>query len=357
MSISISKFLINQDSTLEKAIKLINISSHKCLFVIDSKKKFIGTISDGDIRKYLIKNLNLNVSIKNVYNKNPKKVYTNSFNIDDIKKIFNDDYIDLLPVLNNKDRVVSIFSWRNLIDISKDNNHSNSHIFILAGAKGTRLLPLTNKIPKPLIEIDGEPMIKKIIDKFRNQGFEKLYISVNHEKKKVISFLKAAYKEQNFRIDFINENKELGTIGSLRLIKDKQKVNNYIVINCDTLISYDFNNILKFHSKKNADITVLGSKSNISLPYGKLIDNKHSRILNIFEKPNIEINLNVGCYIINKNIIKLIPSNKKFDAPELILKAIKKRLRVFSYNISMHDWTEIGTKADFINFKNIINGS
>lgn len=354
MNKNIKKYLIQENSSLKKALVLINISAHKCLCVVDKKNKFLGTISDGDIRKFLLKNLSLEISINGIYNKNSKFVNSKSYNLNDIKKIFTKNLIDILPVLNDQKNIVSIFTWSDFID--QNNQFDKYTIFIMAGGLGTRLLPITKKIPKPLLEIDQEPMIKRIIDKFSNQGFKNFCISVNYKKKLISNFIDRIYKNSYFKIVYVDEKVPLGTIGSLRLFNFKSYDENVIVINCDTLISYDFKSILEFHSKNKSEITVISSKTNLNIPYGQLMINKANKIDKIIEKPNIELNLNVGCYIINKKIIKLIPKNKRFDATDLIKKAISLKYNLFSYNISRHDWIEIGKIQDLNNFERVIYG-
>lgn len=353
MEKNIHKFLIEENSSLKKALIMINVSAYKCLCVVDKKKKFLGTISDGDIRKFFLTNLTLNVSIKNIYNKEAKFVIFGKYDDDEIKKIFINKRLDIIPVLNDKKNIISIFSYTDFLD----KNYNNS-AFIMAGGLGTRLLPITKKIPKPLIEIDEEPIIKRIIDKFLNQGINKFFISINYKKKLISDYLDKTYKNSNCKIEYIEEKKPLGTIGSLKLLNTNfPETNNIIVINCDTLISYSFKNILDFHIKNKSDITVISSKSNLNLPYGQLIIDKFDNINEIIEKPNFEINLNVGCYIINKKILDLIPRNKKFDATDLIKKSIQMKNRIMSYNISKYEWIEIGKIKDLNHLDGILNGT
>lgn len=354
MSKSLSTFLIKENSTLKRAIKLINISSHKCLLVIDKNEKLIGTLSDGDIRKYLIKNLDLSVPINNVFNKNPIKFYENKYNINDLKKIFSKNLVDIVPILNNYDKVLSIVTWIDLIDY-REKKKNIFDIFILAGGQGQRLYPITKKTPKPLIKLIDEAMIKKIVDKFLNQGFYNVFISLNYKKSLIKKYFNDIYKNYSqLNLKFIDEKTPLGTIGSLKLIKKNDLADNYIVINCDTLISYDFNKMIEFHLNNKADMTIIGSETNISIPYGQL-KKKGKKVVDIIEKPNFPLILNVGCYIINKKVIPLIPPKKKYDATDLIQKAIKYNLNVYSYNISQYDWTEIGKTSDLNNLEKILN--
>ena len=355
MDKNIKKYLIEENSSLKKTLTLINISATKCLCVVDKKNKFLGTISDGDIRKFLLKNLNLNVSINKIFNKKSKFAVLDKYNLNEIKNTFTKNFLDIIPVINDQKKVVSIFTWQDFIDHNY-NNFKNYTVFIMAGGLGTRLLPITKNIPKPLLEIDKEPMIKRIIDKFLNQGAHKFFISINYKKKLISNFINEVYKNYQCKIEYVEEKKPLGTIGSLRNFDNNRSDDNIILINCDTLISYDFKSILEFHIHKKSDITVISSKTNLNIPYGQIMINKSNKISKIIEKPKFEIILNVGCYIIDRKLIKLIPKNTKFDATDFIKKAINLKFNIFSYNISRHDWIEIGKINDFNNLELIING-
>ena len=337
---NINNFTINLNSTIKTSLIKLNISSHKCLLVLNDKKKLIGTVSDGDIRKALLKNFNLNHKIKNFYNKNPIKIDENKINNEKIKKIFQNKMVDILPVINSSNEIISIFTWSDFLETSNPFNR-NTLIVIMAGGVGKRLLPLTKFKPKALIEIGNEPMIKRIIEKMIVSGFDNFTISINYKKDLIKKFINKNYPT-SVNFNYIEEKKPLGTIGSVKLIKNDASIEYFIVINCDTFVTFDFKEAIMFHQKNNSDITVITSKKDLKLPFGQIKKTKSNKIINILEKPNFEFILNVGCYILNKNITKFIPSNKPFDAPDLLNKVIKKGLRVYSYDIQNYDWMEIG---------------
>lgn len=336
----ISNFTINLNATIKTALIKLNISSHKCLLVLNDKKKLIGTISDGDIRKELLKNFNLNHKIEKFYNKNPIKINDKNFNHEEIKRIFQNTMVDIIPVINSSSEIISIYSWSDFLEKSNPFNQ-NTSIVIMAGGAGKRLLPLTKFKPKALIKIDNEPMIKRIIEKMIVSGFENFTLSVNYKKDLIKKFIKHKYPTGiNFK--YVEEKKPLGTIGSVKLIKEDTNIKYFIVINCDTFLTFDFTEAMMFHQNNKSDITVITSKSVLKLPFGQIKKTDSNKIIEIIEKPNIEFTLNVGCYILNKNITNLIPTNKAFDAPDLLNKAIKKDFKVCSYNIQRHEWMEIG---------------
>ena len=214
----------------------------------------------------------------------------------------------------------------------------------MAGGKGTRLNPFTNVLPKPLIPINGKPVIKIIIDRLIKYKFDNFHISLN-EKSKI---LKAYFYEQNFKakINFILENKKLGTVGALSLIK-KNLTDAFLVVNCDTLVKADYNELYHFHKKNKYDLTVVGCVKNQTIPYGVCQLNKSGEIISINEKPNHNFIANTGMYIMNKETTKLIPHNKSMDMDKLINKILNKDGRIGLFPIGHEAWNDIGTWPEY----------
>ena len=215
----------------------------------------------------------------------------------------------------------------------------------MAGGYGTRLRPSTNILPKPLIPLQGKAIIEHIIDEFKPYNIKKYYISLNYKSILVKAFFSELKKSVN--VNFLNEKKPLGTAGSLNFLL-KKKINEFIVINCDTIIKTDFNKLLKFHKFSKNDISVVGAINNLEIPYGVCEIGKNRILKKIDEKPKFSFLASVGCYIINKKALRIIPKNKYLDFNELITKAIKKKLKVGVYPIDRSEWIDVGS-FEYIN--------
>jgi dTDP-glucose pyrophosphorylase len=344
----INKYLITQEASISKAILKLNLSGEKCLIVIDKKKKLIGTLSDGDIRKKIIKGFSVKNKIKNIYNKNPIYLRRQSFSDSEAKKIFFSKKIDLLPVVDKNLKVVKIITKNILKEknffyprVSKDLG-----LFILAGGKGVRMQPFTNVFPKPLLPLNNKTVLDQILDNFYIQGFKKAYVSINYKSEIIQSYFKENFTK--IKIKFIKEKNFLGTAGSIKFIKNKCK--NFLVCNCDVITKFNLQNAYKFHKDNKNDITILSSSKKLQIPYGvSEIDEVSKKLINIIEKPTFNFFVNIGIYIIKNNIIKLIPDNQiPFDFPELIKTAHKKNKKVGTYSVNDDLWFDVGQWGDYI---------
>ena len=344
---NINDFLISENSSLYAAIRLLNISSNKCLCVVNSKKKFIGTISDGDIRKVILKNNSLAQKIKLFYNKKPYWIYENFSDQKKINYLFLKQKIDVLPVLTKSRSIKEIltrddfmkFSTKNFIDCS---------VVIMAGGKGKRLLPYTLIKPKPLLSINGQAMILRLIEKFSKQEFNSFFLTLNYKKNFVKKFInkKTFFNKDELSINFIDEKKPLGTIGSLSLIDKKQLSDPFIVTNCDTLINHNFNEFIEFHKKNRYELTVITAKKKFIIPFGN-IESKKNIVIKIQEKPEYILNLNVGFYIINKKCLGILRKNTYCDATTFINRLIDSKHKIGFFEIDFENWTEIGRIKEF----------
>jgi len=354
--VKLNKYFIKKNASIRNALSLLNISPHKCLLVIDNKKKLLGTITDGDIRKTILKNSNLEISIDKIYNKNPSKVYEDQINLQEIKKILKINKFDIIPIVNNKENVVDVFSWDRFFKITNnDSVYRNIDIVIMAGGRGKRLAPFTNKFPKALMPIGGKPMISRIIEKYYMLGFNNFYVSTFYQKNILKKTITKEFKDNNdLKIQFINEEKPLGTIGAVANININKYSSPLIITNCDTIISDNLDDIIINHLNNKADMTLVITKKTFVSPYGEVIINKRNALLNLKEKPSFNLLVNVGFYIVNKNVLRLIPKNKFFDATDLIFKAKLKKMKIMTHKIPSNSWIEIGKMSELDSFNQII---
>jgi len=356
MTILNKKYLIKKNASIKKALSLLNISPHRCLLVIDNNKKLLGTITDGDIRKSILKNSNLERPIITIYNNRPIKVYKDKINEHQIKKILKINKFEIIPIVNNNEILVGVYSWDQFFDITTAYSTANHlDIVIMAGGKGTRLAPLTSKFPKALMPVGGKPMISRIIEKYHMYGFNFFYISVHYQKRLLKSTILKQFKiNKNLNFDFINEDKPSGTIGAIANINLNKFSDPLIVTNCDTIISDNIEDIVNKHIKDNHDMTMLITEKTFDNPYGEVIVNNKNFLLEVKEKPKLNFLVNVGFYIINKRTLKLIPKKKYFDATDLIKKAKSKNMKIMTHKISNNSWIEIGKMTELNELNQLI---
>lgn len=326
--------IIDKDQSISEAIKRITKSKIKILFVVNKKNKLLGSISSGDLRRSIRKKIDLNQSVEKIMFKKPKFFTKKGNDLSSFR-----DFI-CIPVVNKKREIIDLEFNKILL------NDKKNTVFLMAGGKGSRLMPLTKKIPKPLLKIKGVPIIEKIILNFMKQGFKNFTISINYLGYKIKKYLGNGEKLK-VNINYINEKKYLGTAGSLSLINFKKTVFPMIVANSDLISEIDYNNLVDYHNKKKADITICVKNKFFEMPYGEILEN-YEKVSEIIEKPKIYHLINAGVYVIEKNILKNTNRNKKLMMNEYITQQLKKNKKVFCYPI-YENWIDIGNKIDYKN--------
>jgi NDP-sugar pyrophosphorylase family protein len=214
----------------------------------------------------------------------------------------------------------------------------------MAGGKGKRLDPFTKILPKPLIPIDEKPVIEVIMDNFKKYGFNKFIIALNYKAEMIKMYF--AENPNNYQIEYIQEKNFLGTIGALSLIKDKLG-GTFIVSNCDVIIDANYDDTLNYHKQNNNQITVLGVSRNINIPYGILnMKNTCADFEEIIEKPDYHFIVNSGVYVLEPEVVDLIPRNQTTDMPDLLVLAKKKGFKIQVYPVNC-SWFDIGEWGEY----------
>lgn len=333
----LEKVTITMPASLKDVVIKLNNSGLKIICVVDKNNKLIGTISDGDIRRSLLKNTSLNQSIEKVVNKNPILI-NEERDFLKVDKIFNKYKISAIPVVDKKNVLKDLIT-------SFDSESLNNIIYIIAGGRGKRMMPLTRENPKPLLNYMGEPILKKIIKKISNEGFDKIVISINYLGHKIENYFKNG-KDFGVNINYIKEKKELGTAGSLyELYKNKNNL-PIIITNADLATNLKFRDILNFHNHNHADITMAIKKHEYQNPFG-VINSDGIVLKKIVEKPVLNFNINAGVYVINKNVLKDIKKNEYLDIPDLINFNLSKNKKIIIFPLH-EDWKDLQNPKDLI---------
>ena len=344
--------IINQNLNLTKALEHLSKAEIKCLLVVDNNLSVIGTLTDGDIRRSLIESKHLNNKVKDICNKKffyfKKDVSKSKLN-----EIFLKKQIPLIPLLKNK-KILKIYYIDNVLSNKKtniaNNIQKNSEVVIMAGGRGQRLSPFSELLPKPLIPINGKPVIDHIIEKFLRVGTKKIYITVNYKKNIIKSYLQNQFKKT--KIVYIEEKKPLGTASSLNQIKIKNP-KNFLVINCDTILNLNFDKLLDYHINQKNDFTLVAAFKKMVIPYGVCKINKNQKLKKITEKPTTNNLVVVGAYCFKGSLVNLIPKKKIFNMNDFIKKLLMKKYKVGIYPISDLDWQDVGEWPEY--FRTVSN--
>lgn len=340
--------IINNSLTIRDAVKKMDEYKISSLVVLNDQNKVLGIFTLGDFRRSIFFGLDIDEKVNTVINKNFKYLMK-GFSMKDAKRIFiENNLINEIPVVDKKFKLLNTINKKDFISQKQINskifNFNKVPVIIMAGGKGTRLDPFTRILPKPLIPIGNNPIIKLIMDNFKNFGSKKFYISVNEKS----SMIKAYFSDfrSKYNIKYIHEKKPLGTAGSLKLLQNNLK-SSFFVINSDILIQSHLPSMLEHHKKNNNDLTIISSMRNYTIPYGVCNFDKNGELKKIIEKPNYDHFINTGLYILEPKVLKLIPRNKKFDMNELLNKMKEKKLKVGVFPISENSWLDIGQWSEY----------
>lgn len=340
-----SNQLVLSKTKLGKVLKLMdNVKSEGLLFIVNKDIKLLGSITDGDVRRSLLKeNITIDTIVDEIMECNPKKMDISKIDLDLISRYRNSGY-KKIPLVNNKNVVIEILNFNKL------KTKLPLDVLIMAGGEGRRLRPLTEKTPKPLLKVNGVPIIKRVIDQAVQFGINKFHVSVGYLGEQIVEYL-SQLGELTFNI--VKESKPLGTIGSVSLISQFEH-ENLLLTNADLLTEIDFEDFYFFHNSTNSDITILSVPYNVKIPFG-VLDSNDNELVSISEKPSINFLTNGGVYIIKTKCLKLIPSNIFFNATDLINKALEeKKLKISTYKFE-GIWNDIGNHEDYNRVNTIKN--
>ncbi len=335
-----SEILINKYTTVKSALKQLDTTAGKILFVVNESNKLFGSISDGDIRRWILSDGDLNTETEIICFKETFFV-NDGYDIDFVKMEMARREISCVPVLNENNEIQDVLMWSDLF-YDKENQSAkgsiNAEIVIMAGGKGTRLEPFTKILPKPLIPIGNKTILEIIIEKFLPYNVNHFYISVNHKAQIIKSYFEELKPE--YKITYLHERKPLGTIGAIKQLEEKIN-NNIIITNCDIIIETDYFDLLKHHIDVNNDITLVASVMHYNIPYGVCEVSNGGTLVNINEKPEYDLLVNTGMYVMKSSILQHIPQNEFFHITDLINK-IKNTHKIGIYPISKKSWIDTG---------------
>ncbi len=332
-------YFIRKSDTVVEALQKIDHNTKGLLFVVDANRKLEGVITDGDIRRWLIRTGKLQGQVHEFMNPNPKVIYRKD--IRGAMEFMSSRKITALPVVTAKGIVTDIIFRDAVADeqTELENKLADVPVVIMAGGKGTRLYPYTKILPKPLIPIGDIPIMERIIDKFRDVGVKNFYATVNYRKSMIMSYFNDQLSD--YKICYVEEDKPLGTAGSLKLLPDRFD-KPFIVTNCDILIHADYNDIYKYHLESGNELTIVSALKNIVVPYGVIHSSENGAVFSMEEKPKLSYFVNTGMYVLNAELVDDIPQDEFFHMTHLSDKLLAEGRRVGMYPISEDSFLDMG---------------
>ncbi|MCD4731537.1 MAG: nucleotidyltransferase family protein [Bacteroidales bacterium] len=346
LSIKHSALFIDENTSILNAIKHMDKTGKK-LLIVTRENKFFSLVSIGDIQRAIIDNILLETPVNKILRRNIK-VANKGDNIADIKNKMLEYRVEFMPVIDKNKNLVDIYLWEEIFstDQKRKEVHINLPVVIMAGGEGTRLKPLTNVLPKPLIPIGEKTILEHILDKFVEIGSKNFFISVNY-KADMIQHYFEALMNPDYQIIYFKEPKPLGTIGSLYLLKEKI-TQPFFVSNCDIIIEEDYGEIYNYHKENKNELTIVAALKHYPIPYGTIETGDNGILHSLTEKPELTFKINSGMYILEPHLISEIPENTFFHITDLIDKVKKRGGKVGVFPVSENSWKDIGDWDEYL---------
>jgi dTDP-glucose pyrophosphorylase len=334
MIIDYKKSIISQEATIQEVISCLNKSNSKIALVTDKELTLKGVITDSDIRRAVLKNIPHDSPLNFIIKTEPIVSY--SWQTDsEILELMKKHNIFQIPILDDLNKVIGLKVINEILSQSQEDIENS--VILMAGGLGKRLYPITKDIPKPLVPVNGKPILRIILDNLQDKGFFNIKVSINHKGNMIRNELSRYHRYQS--VDFLEESIRLGTAGPLSLLKNTPK-QPILVQNADILTTLDYASMLRYHSENKNAITMAVRREKISIPYG-VVQIENDRINSIQEKPDHFYFANVGIYIISPEVLQKIPSQEFYDMTTLIEECVKDDIKVGSFPVHEY-WTDIG---------------
>lgn len=324
--------------SIRKALEIIDQGAMKIALVVDAEDRLIGTLSDGDIRRGLLKGLGMEDSIDSIYNHQPTVCQLN----DPKEKVIQtavSKRIYQIPIVDEKGRVVKLAEIDHLIKKEKLPNP----VVIMAGGMGKRLLPLTEHTPKPMLKVGGRPILETLITRLQQLGFSDIWIAINYKGDQIKEYFGDG-RPMGVRIRYIEENQRMGTAGALGILEEIP-LHPVLVMNGDILTNVNFENLIDFHHRAKAEATMCIREYGLEVPYGVVRLNQNN-IIAIEEKPVQQFYVNAGIYVLNPSVIASLEHGSAIDMTQIFEKLVQQKKETVSFPIREF-WMDIGKLEDY----------
>ena len=334
-----SKNIIQGKKSIKEALEALNLleaGDSMTLFVVDDNQALVGTLTDGDVRRGLLAGKNISDKLEEIMRKNFRFLQRNKFDLLDIDRLRKEE-LTLIPLLDENKKIIRI------VDLKEKRSVLPLDVLIMAGGEGRRLRPLTLDLPKPLLTVGTKPIVEHNIDRLNSYGIDNVWLYINYLAPKIKNYFKDG-SDKGINIHYINEEEFLGTLGSITLV-DNFIHDHIIVMNSDLLTNIDFEDFYRVFIDSNADMAVASVPYSINIPYA-VIETVGQKVTSLKEKPTYTYYSNAGIYLIKKELIKLMPQGKFFNATDLMEMLIEKGMNLVYYPVLGY-WLDIGQPEDY----------
>jgi dTDP-glucose pyrophosphorylase/predicted transcriptional regulator len=333
------KIILKSNSTMKEAIKVLNDEALRIIMVVDNNQKLIGTIADGDIRRAIFDHKDMKVHLGEIMHKTPITI-SDQLSEKQVISLMKEKDVLQIPILDSEGIVMGLKTLQNTYDVEV---HENT-VFLMAGGFGTRLQPLTENVPKPLLKIGASPILEIILKQLIDSGFRNFVISTHYKAQMLKDYFGDGSK-WDVNISYVYEESPLGTAGSLGLLPKKNNDLPVLIMNGDLLTKVDFNSFLNFHNNQNGVASMCVREYDIEVPFG-VVESVNQKLTNILEKPTHKFFVNAGIYILSQSLIDKLDGLARIDMTTLLENQIKEGLEVNIFPLHEY-WLDIGHLEQF----------
>ena len=343
---NIEPFLVPHSHTIREAMEQLEKTEEKIVFVVDAESRLIGSLTDGDIRRWILSDGDLKAQVFRICNRKPY-VVAEDFRTEQVRAEMLNGNLGCVPVVNPSREIVRLLFWKEMFQggvAIKPKRRLNLPVVIMAGGQGTRLAPFTSVLPKPLIPVGDRTVIEIIIDQLLPYGLARFFLSVNYKSK----ILKSFFEElaPSYSVAYLEEKEPRGTAGGLRPLYSPAP-EHLIVTNCDVMIQADYAELVSFHTDNNYDLTLVASLKDYHIPYGVCELENGGSLSRITEKPLYSFLVNTGMYVVRRDRLDLIPEQTRCDMTDFIEQIKKAGGRIGVFPIGENAWVDIGEWAEY----------
>lgn len=347
----IKQRVVSPSDSLLDAMKRMDEIKVKMLFVFEGEH-FEGIVTIGDIQRSIIRNVSLKESLSTIVGKK-KKYASPDEPIEEVRQKMINLRAECMPVVDKEGNLVDVYFWNDLFNSLEPQNREKIDlpVVIMAGGKGTRLKPLTNVLPKPLVPVGDKTILEVIMDQFESIGCHKFFMSVNYKADMMKYYL--SQLDHKYDIEFFIEDKPLGTIGSVSLLKGRITT-PFFVSNCDSINEQDYRDVWDYHVNNHNDMTIVTMVKSFKIPYGVIEAGEDGLMVDLKEKPEHTYMVNSGVYILNAELIEEIPEGEFFHITHLMEKVKTRGGRVGCFPVSEDSWHDMGEWPEYLKMIDVL---